>query len=85
MLWESVMWWLKMQFEIMRRNGTLNADDAYQCHSFVVVYLPVLQASIIEYAGIWNSHRIRRISENGRYRDSHILAIIFQEFERLQG
>jgi hypothetical protein len=85
MLWERVMWRPKMQFEIMRRNGTLNADDAYQRHSFVAVYLPVLQAAVTEYVGIWNSHRIRRINENGRYRDSHIPAIIFQEFERLQG
>jgi hypothetical protein len=50
-----------------------------------VVYLPILQAAVTEYVGIWNSHRIRRINENGRYRDSHIPAIIFQEFERLQG
>lgn len=84
-LWERVVWFFKLMIASMIIAGIYDFDDAYQRHSFIVVYTPILQAAVTEYIQIWNSHRVRRINEAGRDRPSHVPAIIFQEFERLHG
>jgi hypothetical protein len=63
--------------------GLFIPNDPYHQHSFVTMFLPMLQAIVNEYVGIWNHHDVHYINENGRYRESYVPTHYFQEFECL--
>jgi hypothetical protein len=84
-LWEKGIWYYKNAIKEMVYEGVFIPDDLYQRASFIAVFLPLLQQAVDEYVGIWNSHLVRRINENGRFRPSHVPARYFREYERLHG
>lgn len=63
--------------------GLFIPDDPFQRASFIALFLPILQEVVDEYVGVWSSHLVRQINENGRYRLSHVPTRYFREFERL--
>lgn len=84
-LWKKVIWYYKNAFKVMVSEGLFTLDDPFQQASFIAVFLPILQQVVDEYVGVWNTHFVRQINENGRFRHSHVPARYFREYERLHG
>jgi hypothetical protein len=84
-LWEKVIWYYKNAIKEMVYEGVFIPDDLYQRASFIAVFLPLLQQAVDEYVGIWNSHLVRQINENGRFCPSYVPACYFREYEKLHG
>ena len=84
-LLEKVIWYYKNAFKEMVTQGFFILDDPYQRASFVAIFFPILQEVIDEYVGVWNTHLVCQINENGRFCPFHVPACYFCGFERLHG
>jgi hypothetical protein len=70
---------------LLEQNGVINMGNSWHKVLMTVVFLPYLQEDVNTFVRAWNLHCVRKINENGREIDGHVLDDIFKSYEREHG
>ncbi len=69
-------------FTLMSDNGTLIIVDEFHKASSMLYFILAFQRDVDQMVVTWNVHKVYKITKNGRFIPSHVLAQVFQPCER---
>jgi hypothetical protein len=84
-MWTHYAWYYKHMLILLEQNGVINMGNSWHKVLMTVVFLPYLQEDVNTFVRAWNLHCVRKINENGREIDGHVLDDIFKSYEREHG
>lgn len=81
-VWTHVAFFYKHLLSVMEEDGTLLIKNPWHKASMHAVFIPAIQVDLDNMIAMWNVHRVRKITENGRFLPSHVPSMVFKPIDR---